>query len=198
MRTIEEIESNIERYKNRLGNNDFNHDEAYAYMVHWQDELRAALTVNIPLDRLREICNAEHSGMFFIPPCNVGDIVYDISDGTPYATEVLSFTFVAGKWSCRTVSGYPNVSEFGKRIFLTEHEANAALKQQRLDELQAKFGEWLIKHGKSTYGLRRIPVIKENNIEYVDAMATRLIPTPDDWATFCKETGVDIHGMSIS
>lgn len=64
-------------------------------------------------------------------PCKVGDTVFDIEDGTPYETRVLSFSYFGdGHWACRTVSSYPNLSEFGKRIFLTREEAEAALKKR--------------------------------------------------------------------
>lgn len=73
---------------------------------------------------------AEVQGRLAILPCKVGDIVYDIQDGTPYATRVLSFSYFGDHWACRTVSSYPDLEEFGKRIFLTCDAAEAALKEQ--------------------------------------------------------------------
>lgn len=61
-------------------------------------------------------------------PCNVGDYVFDISNGTPYKTKVLSFTVRENELTCRTISSFPNVESFGERIFLTEREAWEALK----------------------------------------------------------------------
>lgn len=66
-----------------------------------------------------------------VPPCNVGDYVYDIMDGTAYKTRALYFVYYGnGKWACRTVSCFPDIGEFGSRIFLTPEEAEAGLKQQ--------------------------------------------------------------------
>lgn len=60
-------------------------------------------------------------------PCKVGDVVYDIFDGTPYATKVLHFVVFGDRVSCRTASSFPNIEEFGKRIFLNRDEAEKAL-----------------------------------------------------------------------
>lgn len=39
---------------------------------------------------LQEYAKAAEDGRLAILPCKVGDIVYDIQDGTPYATRVLT------------------------------------------------------------------------------------------------------------
>ena len=64
-------------------------------------------------------------------PCKVGDIVYDIQDGMPYATRVISFSYFGDHWACRTVSSYPDLELFGERVFLTHAEAVAALAKQK-------------------------------------------------------------------
>lgn len=66
-----------------------------------------------------------------IPPCNVGDMVYDISDGTPYETRVINFAYFGDHWACRTVSGFPDLKDFGTRIFLTKEEAKATLERSK-------------------------------------------------------------------
>ena len=82
----------------------------------------------ISLARLAEICTAEKDGRCVVLPCRVGDTVFDICDGTVYETRVLSLSlWKDGHWACRTVSSYPDVEEFGKRIFLTRPEAEAAM-----------------------------------------------------------------------
>ena len=69
-----------------------------------------------------------HSGVI-VPPCEAGDFVYDIADGEIYKTKVLSLVyFGSGKWACRTVSCFPDIEEFGSRIFLTLEEAEKAIK----------------------------------------------------------------------
>ena len=65
-----------------------------------------------------------------VPPCKVGDTVYDIWDGTACATRVLHFVYFGDYWACRTVSSFPTVGEFGERIFLTKEEAEQALKER--------------------------------------------------------------------
>ena len=67
----------------------------------------------------------------FVPPCKIGDIVYDISDGTAYPTRVLNFVFYGDRWACRTVSSFPNVEEFGTRIFLNQEEAEKAIAERK-------------------------------------------------------------------
>lgn len=74
---------------------------------------------------------AEQDGRLAVLPCKVGDIVYDILDGTPYATRVVSFSYFGDRWACRTVSSYPNLEQFGTRIFLTREEAEAALAKRK-------------------------------------------------------------------
>lgn len=70
-------------------------------------------------------------GRLFVAPCKIGDYVFDIADGTPYKTRVLSFSCYGDGWAVRTVSSFPDVREFGTRIFLTLAEAEAALKGGR-------------------------------------------------------------------
>lgn len=80
------------------------------------------------IDHLRELAQAEKDGWLVVAPCKVGDIVFDIADGTAYATRVLSFSYFGDHWACRTVSSYPDLEQFGTRIFLTREQAEAALK----------------------------------------------------------------------
>lgn len=83
----------------------------------------------IHADRMIELAQAEKDGRLVVLPCKVGDFVFDIADGTCYATQVLSFTICDGMIACRTVSSYPMVSDFGSRVFLTRQEAEAALRE---------------------------------------------------------------------
>lgn len=63
-----------------------------------------------------------------VPPCNIGDYVYDIGDGDVYETRVVSFTYFSDdRWACRTVSRFFYMSDFGKEVFFTEEEARQAL-----------------------------------------------------------------------
>lgn len=78
-------------------------------------------------EQCAEYARADAEGRLVVLPCKVGDHVYDITDGTAYRTEVLSFAIRADGMACRTVSSYPNVDAFGTRIFLTREEAKEAL-----------------------------------------------------------------------
>lgn len=89
----------------------------------------AAYEDAMPLERLQELAQAEKDGRIAVLPCKVGDFVFNIQDGEPYATRVLSFSYFGDHWACRTVSSYPDLEEFGERIFLNREEAEAALKK---------------------------------------------------------------------
>lgn len=87
---------------------------------------------DVPISRIITIANADKDGRVVILPCHVGDIVYDIEDGTPYATRVVSFVmFRDGTVACRTVSSFPDIESFGTRIFLTLTEAEKALAKEK-------------------------------------------------------------------
>ena len=84
----------------------------------------------VPFDRLLELACADKAGQLVVLPCKVGDTVFDIGDGTAYATRVLNFSYLGDHWACRTVSSYPDLEQFGTRIFMTREEAEAALAQK--------------------------------------------------------------------
>lgn len=87
---------------------------------------------DVPVSRIAALASADKDGRVVILPCHVGDIVYDIEDGTPYATRVVSFAmFRDGSVSCKTVSSFPDVERFGTRIFLTLTEAEKALAKEK-------------------------------------------------------------------
>ena len=90
---------------------------------------------DVPVSRIAALADADKDGRTVILQCHVGDIVYDIEDGTPYATRVISFTmFNDGTVACRTVSSFPDVESFGTRIFLTLADAEKALAEMRKEE----------------------------------------------------------------
>lgn len=57
------------------------------------DEVLESITKinDVPIARINALADADKDGRVVILPCHVGDIVYDIEDGTPYATRVVSF-----------------------------------------------------------------------------------------------------------
>lgn len=87
---------------------------------------------DVPVSRIAALADADKDRRVVILPCHVGDIVYDIEDGTPYATRVVSFVmFRDGSVSCKTVSSFPDIESFGTRIFLTLADAEEALAKEK-------------------------------------------------------------------
>ena len=88
-----------------------------------------AETIELYPSELEELADGLIAHGVIVPPCEAGDFVYDIADGEIYKTKVLSLVyFGSGKWACRTVSCFPDIEEFGSRIFLTLEEAEKAIK----------------------------------------------------------------------
>lgn len=52
---------------------------------------------DVPVSRIAALADADKDGRVVILPCHVGDIVYDIEDGTLYATRVISFTLMMAR-----------------------------------------------------------------------------------------------------
>lgn len=102
--------------------------EICANYKQFEDE---AVSKGVPFSRIVELMEADQDGRLVVLPCKVGDSVYDIRDGTPYATRVLNFSYFGDHWACRTVSSYPNLEQFGEKVFLTREEAEAALEAQK-------------------------------------------------------------------
>lgn len=117
MRTIEEMGKNV----------------ATAVVL----DIYKEITEGIPIDRLAELCQAERENRCSVLPCNVGDTVYCIGSGTTSTMRVGSVFpsgfIVKGKlcnayltddysYFCATYS------DFGKTVFLTQEEAENALK----------------------------------------------------------------------
>lgn len=97
------------------------------------NRLAAYEDTGITPEEIKELAQARDDGWLAVLPCKVGASVYDISDGTAYETRVLSFSYYGDHWACRTVSSYPDLTEFGTRIFLTREEAEEALTKRRGD-----------------------------------------------------------------
>ena len=106
-------------------------EEIADFMKRWERAVEiAGLCKKGGIDHLLELKKAEQDGRLVVLPCKVGDTVFDIGDGTAYATRVLNFSYLGDHWACRTVSSYPDLEQFGTRIFLTREEAEAALAQK--------------------------------------------------------------------
>lgn len=112
---------------------------------------RWKLTSDIPIDRLRELAQADREGRCVVLPCKVGDKAYVVdggdyhSDYKPYVrekevTEIswkkvrngkdLGFGLILKGGDCNTSARY-KISSIGKTVFLTREQAEKALKERK-------------------------------------------------------------------
>ena len=87
----------------------------------------------LPIDRLRELAEADKDGRVVVLPCKVGDTVWRIvRDGEPHITrdEVRDMYFADDMTPCvELVGGRVTFTEkFGKTVFLSREEAEKALR----------------------------------------------------------------------
>jgi hypothetical protein len=128
VRTIEEIQADIEAVKARLPEGRTNTD-----LCELKLEMVLALAKDIDIDRLREICAAERDGRCVVLPCKVGDAVYPIDidrslDKPPLRVTAVRFTgFELDGWVEIGCLKY-KFSDIGKTVYLTRESAEAALK----------------------------------------------------------------------
>lgn len=88
----------------------------------------------LPIDRLRELAEADKDGRCVVLPCKVGDTVWRIvQDGEPHITrdEVRDMYFADDMTLCvELVGGRVTFTEkFGKTVFLRREEAEKALQE---------------------------------------------------------------------
>ena len=88
----------------------------------------------LPIDRLRELAEADKGGRCVVLPCKVGDTVWRIvRDGEPHITrdEVRDMYFADDMTLCvELVGGRVTFTEkFGKTVFLSRAEAERALQE---------------------------------------------------------------------
>lgn len=93
---------------------------------------------NMLVGRLKEIIRAEGEGRLLALPCKVGDMLWFIIDGKIHKSEVyrISYNDYYGKatWKVTTAAWTKsgligNLEDFGKTVFLTREEAEAALEK---------------------------------------------------------------------
>ena len=93
---------------------------------------RFSLTAKIPLDRLREIAEAERDGRCVVLPCKVEDDVYINIFGRTLPFTVISISQMASTPTFKAQHGIRLVYIFkaddvGETVFMTREEAEAAL-----------------------------------------------------------------------
>lgn len=86
----------------------------------------------LPIDRLRELAEADKDGRVIILPCKVGDKLYRVFAGEIFEHRVGSMKYFAiqGRWDIETYPFCPCVeSSIGKTVFLSREEAEKALQE---------------------------------------------------------------------
>lgn len=86
----------------------------------------------LPIDRLRELAEADKDGRVVVQPCKMGDILYRVFAGEIFEHRVGSMKYFAiqGHWDIETYPFCPCVeSPIGKTVFLSHKEAEKALQE---------------------------------------------------------------------
>jgi hypothetical protein len=108
--------------------------DEYSHLSHIAD-----MVDGIPDDRLAEIAQAERDGRLVVLPCKVGTRVWVIGQNCDlcrdmYAEEPCLFGSCEYKEVFESVFGYGMIDNFGKTVFLTRAEAEAALQKEAQHE----------------------------------------------------------------
>jgi hypothetical protein len=135
VRTIEEIQAELnalEASPSYYGN------EWKKPRREWlKGELFDAITHGIPLDRLREMCDAEREQRCVVLPCKVGDTVWKIRAVFSYYSKPMEDRvggiIISDKeiLVCCTSGVKFSTDSVGKTVFLTREEAEAALDNKK-------------------------------------------------------------------
>lgn len=87
------------------------------------------LGMGSPIDRLAEYEDLEEQGKLLKLPCAVGDLVYSATKYNGVCEhEIRKFQFDKNGWCACSNLKFP-ISDFGRTVFLTREEAEAALKE---------------------------------------------------------------------
>ena len=83
----------------------------------------------LPIDRLRELAEADKDGRLVVLPCKVGDTVYFALIGRIIEKQVFSIVSFSNSTRiyCGGTSEYFRPEDIGKTLFLTREEAEKAL-----------------------------------------------------------------------
>lgn len=86
----------------------------------------------LPIDRLRELAEADKDGRVVVLPCKVGDKLYRVFAGEIFEQEVgiMKYFAIQKRWDIETYPFCPCVeSSIGKTVFLSREEAEKALQE---------------------------------------------------------------------
>ena len=90
----------------------------------------------LPIERLRQLAEADKDGRLVVQPCKVGDKLYRVFYGEIFEHRVGSMKYFAiqGRWDIETYPFCPYVEEsIGKTVFLTREEAEKSLEAMKND-----------------------------------------------------------------
>lgn len=103
---------------------------------------RLEIIKEIPINRLRELAQAEKEGRLVVLPCDVGDKLYDVTLGEVREKIVISLSMLLSKSVNHLVIHAENfrnavtsyeLQDIGKTVFLTREAAEAALEEREDD-----------------------------------------------------------------
>ena len=103
---------------------------------------RLEIIKEIPINRIRELAQAEKEGRLVVLPCNVGDKLYDVTLGEVREKIVISLSMLLSKSVNHLVIHAENfrnavtsyeLQDIGKTVFLTREAAEAALKEREAE-----------------------------------------------------------------
>ena len=106
-------------------------EEIADFMKRWERAVEiAGLCKNGGIDHLLELKKAEQDGRLVVLPCKVGDTVYFTLLGRIIEKPVFSIVSfsASARIYCDGTSEYFRPEDFGKTVFVTREEAEAALK----------------------------------------------------------------------
>lgn len=126
--------------------------EIKSLQAEWQANLKVLESyreLGVPVDRLRELVEAGRGGRCVVLPCKVGDTIYDISLAEIKESKVVSISFSASELPYHVsicaenynyavtidieMNDFIEIDDFGKIVFFTREEAEAALRRGRND-----------------------------------------------------------------
>lgn len=100
---------------------------------------RLEIIKEIPINRIRELAQAEKEGRLVVLPCDVGDKLYDVTLGEVREKIVISLSMLLSKSVNHLVIHAENfrnavtsyeLQDVGKTVFLTREAAEAALEER--------------------------------------------------------------------
>ena len=127
MRTVEEIRAELPRVAFAADRYVATRKSEQQYEI----ELRAAITTNIPIDRLKAICAAEKDGRLVTLPCKRGDTAYRLC-GPKGRRRIVERPVTSVEFNGPVTIIHSTADDvLGKTVFLTRDEAEKTLGKEQ-------------------------------------------------------------------